>query len=251
MRLDWVTAETVDMLADGVVVTVVITCATSVLAMVLGIGVATLRLADRQWIRTAATSFVEVFRNIPTLIQIIFWAFAFPNLFTPETRRALFFDNGLVDGIRGLTGLAVPYYAVAASFALVLNTGAHLGELFRAGVRTLPSEHVEAARSLGARRREVFWRILLPGGLRAAFPAITTRLVHNMKNTALVSFVAVPDLFNAIQGSITRTFRVTEYLVVAAVLYLTLATIMTVLLHQVDRALHRGRPLWERGRVAD
>ena len=241
MRPEWLTAEVLALLGAGLVVTIVITVVTTALAMMVGVGLVTLRLADRRWIRAAATTFVEVFRNIPALIQIIFWAFAFPNLFAPDTRRILFFDNGLVDALGDLTGLAVPYYAVAASFALVLNTGAHLGELFRAGVGTVAREHVDAARSLGARRREVFWRILLPDGMRAAFPAITTRLVHNLKNTALASFVAVPELFHAVQAEISRSFRATEFLTLAALLYLALAYAMTFALGRIEAVLHRGR----------
>ena len=251
MRPVWLTPEALGALVDGTAVTIVLTVVTGVVSMVVGVWIGASRLAGRRIVRAAASTFVEVFRNIPTLIQIIFWAFAFPNLFTADLRRAVFFDNAVVDRVGELTGLAVPYYAFAAGFALVLNTSAHLAELFRAGVGALPSEHVEAARSLGADRRSVFWRVVLPGAVRSVFPAITTRLVHNMKNTSLVSFVAVPDVFNAVQGSITRTFRATEYLLLAAAVYLALATALTLALHQVDRALHRGRPIEERARVAD
>lgn len=239
------------MITSGVVVTVGITLITTVLATALGVGVGTLRLAERRAVRTGAATFVEVFRNIPALIQVIFWAFAFPNAFPADVRRAIFFDNGVMDGVGAVTGLVLPYYAIAAGFALVLNTGAHVAELFRAGVRTMPIEQVEAARLLGAGRRQVFWRILLPGGLRASFPAVSTRLIHNMKNTALASFVAVPELFNAVQGSITRTFRATEFLLIAAALYLALATVMTVLLGRIERALHRGRPIRGGGYAPD
>ena len=213
---DWLTPETLDLLAHGVAVTIVLTLITSVVSLVVGVVVGTLRLIDNGPVRAGAGAFVEVFRNIPALIQIIFWAFAFPSLFPQDARQAIFFDNAAMDWLGGVTGLSLPYYAVAACVGLVLNTSAHLAELFRAGVSTLPKEHVDAARTLGAERRAVFWAILLPGGLRAAFPAVTTRLIHNMKNTALVSFVAVPDLFHAVQGSITRSFRATEFLVAAA-----------------------------------
>ncbi len=238
---DWLTPETLDLLIEGLVVTLVLTLVTSVLAFVVGVGVGTLRLTDNRLVRLAAGGFIEVFRNVPALIQIIFWAFAFPGIFPTDVRRAVFFDNAVFDALATVTGLSVPYYAVAACFGLVLNTGAHLAELFRAGVGTLPRERIEAARSLGARRRVVFWTILLPDGVRAAFGAIATRLIHNMKNTALVSFVAVPDLFHAVQASITETFRATELLTLAALMYLGLALAMSGLLRRVESALHRGR----------
>ena len=238
---EWLTPETRDLLADGLMVTVVLTLITSVASFVVGVAVGTLRLTDNRVLRYSAGGFIEVFRNIPALIQIIFWAFAFPSIFSADVRRAIFFDNFLVDGLGALTGLSVPYYGLAACLGLVLNTSAHLAELFRAGVGTLPREHVDAARSLGAGRRAVFWTILLPDGVRAAFPAMTTRLIHNMKNTALVSFVAVPELFHAVQASITETFRATELLTLAAVMYLALAMAMSGVLRQIDQLLHRGR----------
>jgi ABC-type amino acid transport system permease subunit len=61
--------------------------------------------------------------------------------------------------------------------------------------------------------------VLLPQGLRAAAPALITRLVHNLKNTALASFVAVPELFKAVQTAISQSFYAVELLLVASVLY--------------------------------
>jgi len=169
VHLGWLTADTVNRLVDGAVVTIGLTIATSVLAIIVGVGAGTLRLSVRRGRRTAAGVLIETFRNIPALIQITFWTFAFPNLFAIDTRRMIFFDNALVNGLSTDSGLSVSYYALAAGFALTLNTGAHLAELFRAGVGTLPREGLETARSLGAGPRQVFWRIMLPGGLRASW----------------------------------------------------------------------------------
>ncbi len=238
---EWLTAEVRELLLRGITITVGLTVVTSAGALVIGVTAGTLRLTDQRWIRFSAGAFVEVFRNIPALIQIIFWAFAFPSLFPTQLRAGLFFDNAVMDFLSTVTGLSTPYYALAACVGLVLNTGAHLAELFRAGAGTLAREQVDAARTLGGNRWAVFWTILLPGGVRAAFPAITTRLIHNMKNTALASFVAVPEFFQAVQGSITETFRATELLTLAAVVYLGMAAAASFLLRMVDVRLHRGR----------
>lgn len=239
--MDWLTSEQTGELASGVVLTIAITIATSLIALPLGIVVGTLRGSGPQWARRLAGVYVEVFRNIPALIQIIFWVFAFPNLFPNQLRREIFFKNPVMDAVGSLTGLPIPYYLLAACFALVLNTSGHLGELFRSGVSSIPTELIDSARTLGANRRRVFWSVLLPGGMRAAFPAISTRLIHNMKNTALVSFASIPDLFHRSQAAIEETFRATEFLVLAAVLYLMLATAFTAILRFVDQILHRGQ----------
>lgn len=238
---DWVTPELRDQLIDGALVTIWVTILTSGLALVVGTGAAVARRSGRRSIRRLAMVFIEVFRNVPALIWVIAFAFAVPNLVPVERRKGVFFDNGFVDLVGDLTGLALPYYALAATAALSLNTGAHLAEVLRSGMSAIPQQRIEAARSLGASRWAATRSIVIPDGFRLSFPAVSNRIIHNMKNTALVSFVAVPDLFGAIQGLITKTFRASELLVFAAVGYLALATVMTFLLQRVESWLWRGR----------
>ncbi len=236
--MNYLTPEMVALLARGLLFTVLLTAVTSITSLVAGIGMGTLRLSARPFWRRLAGIYIDLFRNIPALVLIIFWAFAVPNLFDLELRQSIFFDNPLAAWGEWLTGLSLPYYALAVTIALTLNTSAYLAELFRAGVGTIPQEMVEAARSLGAGQTAVFWRILLPQGLRAAFPAISTRLIHNMKNTALAAFVAVPEFFQATQTAITRSFRAVEFLLIAAVVYLCLSFLFAWLLNKIDNRLN-------------
>lgn len=219
----WLTVEIMTRLLNGLGLTIALTAVTSLAALGLGIGVGWLRVSASPGMRGAGMAYVEIFRNVPALVGVIFWAYALPNAFPPEFRRALFFDNGLMQSLSQVTGLAIPYYALAAAFGLTLNTSAYIAELFRAGAGTLAREHWEAARTLGASSSRAFWRLLLPHSLRAVAPALTTRLIHNLKNTALASFVAVPEFFNAIQASISRSFYATELLLAASALYLCLS----------------------------
>ncbi len=239
----WLTPDVVDRLIDGTALTVAITVATCLSSFLVGLGLASARMVGPTWLRRPAVAAIEVFRNVPALIQIIFFAFAVPNVVPFEQRRTLFFDNPVVDGLGAISGVPIPYYLAAAALALTLNTGGHLAELIRAGMQTVPVEQFEAARSLGASRLSATRTVLIPGGVRAGFPAISTRLVHNMKNTALVSFVAVPDLFQVIQGSVTKTFRATEFLLLAALLYLALSAVMTFGLGRIESWLWRGRSI--------
>jgi len=85
--------------------------------------------------------------------------------------------------------------------------------------------------------------VAIPDGVRIAFPGITNRLVHNLKNTALVSFVAVPDAYQRIQAAITETFEASQLLITAAVLYLALATLLEFGLRLIERSLWRGHPV--------
>lgn len=243
MMSEWLTSDTVGLLAQGLLLTLGLTAATSVMALAAGILAGAMRLSGRRSWRRAASVYVEIHRNVPALVLIIFWAFAVPNLFPQPTRQALFFDNAAMDWLSQLTGLPLPYYLLAAALALTLNTGAYVAELFRAGVGTIRQQQLDAAHTLGASQRTVFWRLVLPQGVRAAFPAISTRLIHNMKNTALASFVAVPEFFQAAQRAITETFRAVEFLTLATLVYLALSFTYAALLRAVEGYLgRRPRP---------
>jgi len=235
MPLDWLTQDLLYLLLRGLLLTVVLTAATAGLALVVGVAAGTMRLSANRFVRGLAVVHVEMHRNMPALVLMIIWAFALPNLFPAEMRRGLFFDNDPLNWISGWSGLSLPYYTLAAGVALVLNTSAYLAELFRAGVGAIPQQHVDAARTLGASRLELFRRILLPEGLRTAFPAISTRLIHHLKNTALAAFVATPEFFHSAQTAITRTFLALEFLLLAAAVYLLLAFAFSGLLRWVEK----------------
>ncbi|MGB0388262.1 MAG: amino acid ABC transporter permease [Ardenticatenaceae bacterium] len=238
MSLEWLTPETIQLLWQGIILTVGLTFFTSIFSLVVGILMGTLRLAGSRVWRGVAAIYVAIHRNSPALVLVIFWAFAFPNLFPLEQRQFLFFNNAFMEGISQLTGLSLPYYALAATLALTLNTSAYIAELFRAGVGSIAQEHLDAARSLGASPRALFWHILLPQGVRVAFPAISTRLIHNMKNTALAAFVSVPEFFHSTQTAISRTFRAIEFLLLAAAVYLALSFLFAALLRWIDEQLN-------------
>lgn len=240
---DWLTGELAAEMVRGTIVTIVLVIVTSIGATVLGLAAALGRRSSNQRWRRVATVYVEIFRNVPALILLIFFAFAIPNVVNPETRRTLFFDNPLIDLVGAATGLAIPYYALAAAAALILNTGAHLAEIFRTGMDAIPSHRLDASRTHGATSRQTHWFITIPDGLRISFPAATNRLVHNLKNTALVGLVAVPDAFQEIRGAIDETFEATQLLLFAAMLYLMLALLLELGLHHIERRLWRGRPI--------
>ncbi len=243
MNLPWLTADLIDLLLRGLVVTVALTIVTSAGSMVVGLVVGSFRLSDKRMLRTAGVLYVEIFRNIPALVLIIFFAFAVPNLFAPALRKELFFANPLMHWFGDRIGIPLGYYAFAVTVALTLNTGAYIAELFRAGVGAIATEHLDAARTLGASPAHIYRMILVPQGVRAAFPAISTRLIHNMKNTALAAFVAVPELFHRTQTAITLSFRAVELLLLAALLYLLLASVMASALRAVEQRLEpRTRP---------
>lgn len=245
--MGWLSQELIMLLMRGLLYTLLLTAITSVSSMIIGIFVGSLRISRQPLLSRAASIYVNIFRNVPALVLIIFLAFAVPNLFALDQRQSLFFDNLLAVWAGSITGLSLPYYALAVIMTLTLNSSAYLAELLRAGVGTIPRQIVDAARSLGASNTAVFRQILLPQAVLAAFPAITTRLIHNMKNPALASIVAVPEFFHVTQASITRTFFALHFLLLAASIYLLLSISFAALFGQIERWLdpHSGSALQE------
>lgn len=233
----WLTPDLIELLLGGLWLTLWLTAVTTITSFLLGVSIGGLRLSQRRTLQIGAGLFVETFRNIPALVLIIFLAFAVPNLFPLPQRQLIFFNNPVSDLASSLTGLTLPYYALAAGVALTLNTSAYIAELFRAGAQSLPQQTIDSARSLGASYWTIFRRLMLPTGVRVAFPAISTRFVHNMKNTALASFVAVPEYFRVTQTAVSRSFQAIQLLLLAAVVYLLLSFAFSTLLQVVDRRL--------------
>ncbi|MFK7805907.1 MAG: amino acid ABC transporter permease [Anaerolineae bacterium] len=234
MLPEWLTPQAIELLWRGLVLTLVVTAITTAGSLLLGIFVGTMRLTGKPIVSRLSRIYIEIHRNIPALVLVIFWAFAVPNIFPQSLRQQIFFNNQFFDQISELTGISLPYYLFAGMLGLTLNTSGYLAELFRAGASTIPADQIDSARSLGASRWTIFWKILLPDGFRAAFPTISTRLIHNFKNTSLVSLVAVPVFFHGVQGSINKTFRATEFLLLAAVVYLILTALLAWLLRSIE-----------------
>ena len=247
MYLDWITNETIILLLQGLKVTLWMTLTTSILALALGVGLGLMRLSSRRVLHWLAGIFIEIHRNVPALVLIIFWAFVFPNLFPQEIRRNIFFDNELVKSLEHFTGLSVPYYTIAAGLALTLNTSAYIAELFRAGVGTLPRQYLDAFRTFGATKYLILKQLLIPQGLLAAFPAITTRLIHHLKNTTLAAMVSTPEFFHSIQAAITQSFRAVEFLTLAALVFLSLSIVYSWILKWVEERFKSRYGLGEMG----
>ena len=243
MSFEWITPEIFQLLLEGFRLTLWLTAITSISSLLLGIAVGIIKISSRPFSKFLAVGFVEIHRNVPALVLIIFWDFALPNIFPIELRQNLFFDNPLINAIGSWSGLSIPYYTLAAGLALTLNTSAYLAEIFRAGVGTIPQENIDSARTLGAHPSAILRRIIIPQGLHAAFPAISTRLIHNMKNTALAAIVSTPEFFHSVQTGITRSFRASEMLTLASLVYLLLSFAMASLLSVIEARLNRKAAL--------
>jgi polar amino acid transport system permease protein len=186
-------------LLDGLLTTLLLSTATMVGGLIIGIAGAAARVYGGPVLRALVSAYVEIIRNTPLLVQLFLIFFGLPSL--------------------GLRLEAIP----AAIIALVINLGAYSTEIVRAGLESIPRAQVEAGESLGLSGWQVFRYIILFPALKTMYPALASQFVLLMLATSIVSQIAVPDLFHA--GSViqSRTFRDFEVYAVVGALYLALA----------------------------
>ena len=197
MTLDWsVVWQHRDALALGTATTFLLTLATMAIAVPCGILVAVLRLYGWAPVRTLATAYVELFRNLP-LILVVYWAFYVLPI---------------------LTGLGLSPLATGLA-ALSLNVTAYNAETFRAGINSIRRGQVEAAMALGMSRGQALRRVVLPQAVRRILPVLASTWVSLFKDTSLVSVIAVAELAYVSMQIRAQTFRVLEMLTAMAALY--------------------------------
>jgi len=216
-------------LLKGLAYTGVLTVTTCSLSFGLGVVLAAARVSPNRSARLAATAFVEVFRNIPTLYWIFFFYFVVPALPSGDVAFAL---------------NQWDYLPLAAAIvAITLSHAAHVGEVLRAGLQSLPEVQRRAAIALGLRPRQVFWSVLLPQAIRISYPALGPRVVHNFHNTALATIATVPELTWQAQKMETVTFRGFEAITIVTVLFIAGSLSINALFKALDlSARRRPRP---------
>jgi polar amino acid transport system permease protein len=200
----------------GVPVTLFVSFAAIALAIVLaGIG-ALCRLSSNPYLNGIASFYVSFFRGTPLLLQILFIFLALPQ-----------------------AGIVIPELPTGI-LALGLNYGAYMTEIFRAGIQAVPQGQVEAAKSLGMDSRTTFLRIVAPQAFRIVTPAIGNDFIAMLKDSSLVSVVAVQELLWRAQAAGRPTFQSMQTLLVAAVVYWVLTIVFSFFQNRLERRMAVG-----------
>jgi polar amino acid transport system permease protein len=191
--------------------------------LLLGLGLALMRLSTITPYRWFAGAYIEIFRGIPAVVTLLLVGFVLPialNVRIPGTYGP------------GSVGLAI----VAA---------AYMGETIRGGIQAVPRGQVEASRSLGMSGTQTQFWIVIPQAFRIMLPPLTNELVLLLKDTALVALVlgstaATVDIYKFARNEVAETFNGTP-LVVAAFVYLLITLPLTYLARWLERRGGRGR----------
>ena len=219
---------------DALVITLELTFAGAVLGFAGGIVLAPMRLSKNPVLRSVSWAFIWVFRSVPLLVQLLFWA----NLGYLYDRLQIGVPFG--PGFLHFETSSLVSAFGAALLGLALHEAAYAAEIVRAGILSVDSRQLEAAAALGIPRLRQFRRILLPQAMRAILPNAANELVNLLKSTSVVYVLAIGELFYQVQVIYGRNGRVVPLLLVATVWYVILTAALSVLQHYVERHYSRG-----------
>ncbi len=206
---------------EGILLTFYLTIGSFVVATVLGLFIGLARVSKKVWIRNAAGLYIEFIRGIPMLVFI----FAIAFFIAPD-----FAD------LVGMESRSIPN-AIRGAAALSLFYAAFIAEVFRAGIQSVPNSQTEAARALGLTNRQVTRKVVLPQAVRNMLPALGNDLISLMKDTSLVSVLAVRELTQLSRLYSGSTFRFRESFLILMIIYVVLTLSLSLLLSWYEKRI--------------
>ncbi len=216
MLFDWsYTVEILPILAQAAIVTIQATLLGFLLAAILGLALALLRMSPSKAVAMPATAFVEFIRSTPLLIQIFFLYFVFPNF-----------------------GVSLSAFT-AGVIAIGLHYGTYCSEVYRAGLEGVPRGQWEASIALNLSPYRTLRDVIIPQAIPPVVPALGNYLVALFKETPLLAAIAVPELMQTAKNLGSESFRYTEPITLVGLFFLVMSLVSAVLVRMVERRLAR------------
>lgn len=220
---------------SGLGQTLLLTLIASLLSILLGVGLALARLSPSWLLSGLAFGYIWLFRSLPLIVVLII-LYNFSYLYDTLSLGIPFTQLTLVE----YKTIDVLGQFSTAVIGLTLVQAAYTAEIIRGGILGVDQGQFEAAAALGLPSSRRTLRIILPQALRSIIPTGFNEIISLAKGTAMVYVLAMPELFYTIQMVYNRTQQVIPLLMVAAVWYLLITTVLSVFQHYVERWLARG-----------
>lgn len=216
MGLDFsILSDYLGLFLQGLVTTILISLITVALGTILGTPLALARLSNRKIVSTIATSYIEIIRGTPLLLQLYIFAYGIPLAF-PFIRF-----SPLVAGI----------------IALALNSAAYVAEVIRSGIQSIDEGQLEAAKSLGLSYSQAMRKVIIPQAIKNVLPSLGNEFVTVVKESSIVSIVGIADLMKVTNTISSQKFRLFEALLFAALLYFIVTFSISRLISYIERKL--------------
>lgn len=194
---------------QGCIITIKLYLVTALFSVPLGIASALGKISSSKILKSLLSVYTWLFRGTPLLLQIFFAYYGLPVL--------------------GIT--LSPF--MAATLTFILNYGAYLTEIFRAGIESIDKGQYEAAKALGFNYRQTMGYIILPQTVRRVLPPTCNEGITLIKDTALVAAIGMGDLLRAAKEVVTRDFTITPF-IIAALLYLMMTTLIILAFRKLE-----------------
>lgn len=220
---------TVPSIMFGLANTIVMSILAMALGIVLGVLIAIMRMSSNPVMRAVALGYVWLFRGMPAILQLLLWfnlALVFPTIGIPG-----FWQARMVD-------VMTPF--VAALLGLGINQGAYSSEVVRAGLLSVDTGQYEAAKAIGMARLKALRRIILPQAMRVIIPPIGNEFISMVKLTSLASVIQYAEILHNAENIYYANARVIELLIVAAIWYLVVVTILSLGQARIEARFARG-----------
>jgi len=195
-------------LLKGIWVTIQLGLIGWVIALSLGVLIGTMRISPWRWLRFLGGAYVELFRNVPFMVQLFFWYYAGPMLFGPSLEKS-------INSIIGLN-----YYV--AIIALGMYTASRVAEHTRAGFSSISRDHYHAGLSTGLTHPQMYRYVIIPYALRIIIPPLTTEFLTIFKNSSIAMTIGVLETTFMSYKIDSETFHGLEATTGACLIYLAL-----------------------------
>ena len=192
-----------------------------VIALAVGSVIGTIRTTQIKWAVRLGNGYVEVFRNVPLLVQVFLWYFVFPELLPKDLGLWV---KQLPDASFWTTVVALAFY-----------TSARVPEQVRAGIQSLPRGQLDAGTALGLTLPQTYRYVLLPMAYRIIIPPLTSETMNLIKNTAVAYSIGLTEMFFRTREMGEMTFRYFEAFAAATLVYVTIAMTANRVMAWVER----------------
>jgi len=207
--------------AEGILLTFYLTFGSFIIALFLGLFIGLARVSSNTVIRNVAATYIEFVRGIPMLVFL----FVIALVVVPDFADVVRMDSRSIS------------QAIRGGVALSLFYAAFIAEVFRAGIQSVHREQREAGRALGLRDGQIMRRIVLPQAVRNMLPALGNDLISLMKDTSLVSVLAVREVTQMARLYSGSTFRIRESFFILVVIYVVLTLILSLILRWYEKRI--------------
>ena len=212
------------LLVSGVEWTLAVSACAWLIALVLGSVIGTVRTTDRPWLVRFGNGWVELFRNVPLLVQMFLWYFVIPE-FVPPLKAWLVRTD------------PINAQFAAAVLCLGLFTSARVAEQVRAGIQSLPRGQRMAGMALGLTQPQVYRHVLLPMAFRIVIPPLTSETMNLIKNSSIALTIGLAELTFRSREMGEYTFHFFEAFSAATVIYIAIAMTANRVMAVVERRL--------------